>query len=263
MSTPSGIALPPTGPPARQKAETAAGGIQAFRHAHRWLVIALVLTVLGFTPPYFLKLAEANWQQHLHGLSAMLWMLLVVVQPYLATHGRLAIHRQIGRIALILAGVVVASALSILPANIENAVSGETSVFVPPTFFYGITFLDLVVITGFAVSVAMAAHKVRQPAEHAWWMIASAFWVLTPGLARFFAFSMLFTVGVEGWTLTDIVVLTAFPVLAVLAWLMMRLRRAHPALLLAFFGNCSAFVVAALGDNTSWRNLTEMIFLSP
>lgn len=258
MSTPSEAAIPPASRPTVSPA-----GLNQFRHAHWWLIIALVITVLGFTPPYFMRLGEATWQQHLHGLSAMLWMLLVVIQPWLATHGKLVDHRRFGRIALILSGLVVASALGVLPGNIENAVSGETPPFVPSTFFYGITFLDIAIVSGFVLSIIMATLTLHRPRDHALWMISTVFWILSPGFARFVAFSMVFTVGTGDLTFIDVVIFSALPILAVLTYLMIRLRQAHPALLLAFAGNCTAFLVGPVGNNAAWRALTESVFLTP
>jgi len=126
MATPAEVAV------GVDTGESAPGGIRIFRHAHRWLLIPLVITLLGFTPSYFLALDEASWQQHLHGLSAMLWFGLLIVQPYLATHGRLAQHRVLGPIGLLLAGMVVASALGVIPGNIENAHSTELPPLFPP-----------------------------------------------------------------------------------------------------------------------------------
>jgi len=236
-------------------------GIASFRYAHRWLLIPFFITLLGFTPSYFLKLGEASWQQHLHGVSAMLWFVLLIVQPYLATHGRLAQHRVVGPIGLLLAGMVVASALGVLPANIENAQNPAPPPFFPPAFFYGISFVDLVIAIGFTASVVMAMLNVRRPRDHALWMISTALWALSPGLVRLLAFGMMFTVGVEGLTLIDFVVLATFPIVAAIVVMMIRMRRAHPALLLALGGNLLAFGVAWLGDNETWRAIADAVFL--
>ncbi|MDT8450301.1 MAG: hypothetical protein RQ847_09005 [Wenzhouxiangellaceae bacterium] len=240
--------------------EPAQGGIRTFRQAHRWLLIPLLITLLGFTPSYFLKLGEATWPQHLHGLSATLWFVLLIVQPYFATHGRLALHRVLGPLGLVLAGMVVASALGVIPANIENARNPELPPFFPPAFFYGISFVDLVIAIGFGISVVMAMRNVRRPRDHALWMISTALWALSPGLVRLMAFSMIFTVGVEGSTLIDFVVLATFPIVAAIVALMIRLRQAHPALLLALIGNLLAFLVAWMGDNETWRALADSLF---
>lgn len=241
--------------------EHALPAIKAFRHAHRWLLIPLFITLLGFTPSYFLKLGEANWQQHLHGISATLWFMLLIVQPWLATHGRLAQHRVLGPIGLILAGMLIASALGVIPANIENAQSPEIRPLVPPTFFYGISFVDLVIALGFTVSVVMAMLNVRRPYDHALWMISTALWALGPGLVRMLAFGTLFTVGIESQTLIDFVVIATFPIVAAIAAVMIRLRHAHPALILALIGNLAGFLVAWLGDNETWRAIATAVFL--
>lgn len=255
MATPADIAV------GARASEPVPGGIQTFRNAHRWLLIPLFITLLGFTPSYFLKLGEATWQQHLHGISAMLWFGLLIVQPYLATHGRLAQHRVLGPVGLLLAGMVVASALGVIPANIENAQNPELSPLVPPAFFYGISFVDLVIAIGFTVSVVMAMLSVRRPRDHALWMISTAFWAISPGLVRLLAFGMIFTVGVDGLTLIDFVVVATFPVVAAIVVLMFRMGRAHPALLLALFGNLLAFLTAWLGNNETWRAIARAVFL--
>lgn len=176
MATPAEVAV------GAGRSEPASSGIQTFRHAHRWLLIPLFITLLGFTPSYFLKLGEATWHQHLHGISATLWFVLLIVQPWLATHGRLAQHRVIGPVGLLLAGMVVASALGVIPANIENA-------------------------------------------------------------------------------LIEFVVVATFPIIAAIAAVMIRLRRAHPALILALIGNLLAFLVAWLGDNETWRAIATAMFM--
>jgi len=236
-------------------------GIRNLRHAHRWLLVPLFITLLGFTPSYFLKLGEATWQQHLHGISAMLWFILLIVQPYLATHGRLAQHRLLGPIGLVLAGMVVASALGVIPANIENAQNPGMPPFFPPEFFYGISIVDLVIAIGFSVAVVMAMLNVRHPHDHALWMISTALWALSPGLVRLLAFSVMLTVGVEGRTLLDFVFIATFPIVAAILLIMIRMRRAHPALVLTLIGNLLALLAGWLGGNETWRAIAVAMFL--
>lgn len=255
MSLPSELAGEPV------KAHTPPQGIQAYRNLHLWMVVGLAITLLGFSPSYFMNLRESNWYQHLHGLSATLWMCLLVLQPYLATHGRLKQHRRFGIFALILAGMVATSALAIVPFNIQNAVDGTHGPAATKTFLYGISFLDLTIVVGLLISVLMATLSVRKIDDHVIWMSSTLFWVLSPGLTRVVAFSMLFTVGLGDLTLLDIVFWASFPILAVLVLVMIRLRRAHPALVLAAIGNAGAWVVAPIGDSATWRAICDAVFL--
>lgn len=236
-------------------------GVEAYRNLHHWMAAGLAITLLGFSPSYFLNLRASTWYQHLHGLSATLWMILLVAQPYLATRGRLKQHRRFGIVALILAGMLAASALAIVPFNIQNAVGGNSNPAAPATFFYGISFVDLTIVIGFLIAVLMATLSVRKLDDHVIWMSSTVFWVLSPGLTRLAAFCMLYTVGLGNLTLLDIVFWASFPILAVIAFVMIRLRRAHPALILAGVGNTMAWFVAPLGDSEAWRALCEAVFL--
>jgi len=255
MSLPSELA----GTPVAE--HTAPRGLQVYRSLHLWLAIGLFITLLGFAPTYFLNLREATWFQHLHGLSATLWMSLLVLQPWLATRGRLKRHRSFGIVALVLAGMVVASGLAVLPFNIENAIDAEASPFAPATFLYGVTFVDLLTISGFLVAVLMATLSIRSLDDHVLWMASTLFWVLMPALARLLTFGLLVTLGPGDWTLVDTVFWTAFPILGVLIYLMIRIRRAHPALVLAAVGNLGALFVEPIGNSESWRALCNAVFL--
>lgn len=235
-------------------------GVQAYRNAHLWLIIPFAITILGFTPGYFLKFTQANWGQHIHDLSAMLWFLLVIVQPYLATHGRLRFHRRIGIVGLLLAGMVVASGLAVIPDNIENAHGAQINPFVPPTFLYGISFFDFIAILGFGFSVAMSVLNIRNFAEHAIWMISTVSWALMPGLARLLVMPAAMTVGLESITFTDLAFVAAAPVLAVLLLLMVQFGRPHPALVLAFAGNASVYLIRIVGDSPAWRGFADAVF---
>jgi hypothetical protein len=255
MSLPSELAGEPV------KAHTPPHGIQAYRNLHLWMVVGLAITLLGFAPSYFMNLRASTWYQHLHGLSATFWMCLLVLQPYLATHGRLKQHRRFGIVALILAGMVATSALAVVPFNIQNAVEGTHGAAASKTFFYGISYFDLISVAGFLIAVLMATLSVHKLGDHVIWMSSTVFWVLSPGLTRLIAFSMLYTVGLGDVTLLDIVFWTSFPIVALAVFLMIRLRRAHPALVLAAIGNAGIWVITPVGDSATWRAICDAVFL--
>ena len=236
-------------------------GLQVYRSLHLWLGIGLIITSLGFTPTYFMAFTEASWLQHVHGITATMWMLLLVVQPWLATRGHLPRHRTLGVIALVLAGMVVASGLTALPGNIEGAMTADTHPLAPPTFLYGITFADLVTISGFLVAVLMATLSVRRLDDHVIWMASTVFWVLMPALARLVG-GTLFASGMLGErSLIDVVFWTTFPIVGALIVLMVRLRRAHPALVLVALGNLSPLLVGPVGNSEAWRAICQALFI--
>jgi len=138
-----------------------------FPKAHLWLLIPFFLTILGFYFSYWSKLSEVPFRHHGHGITATLWYVLLVIQPYVYNNKSLKLHRKIGFIGLFLAGGVVFSALQVIPYNI---VSGLTDYLK-----YGLTFYDFVALMGFSLSVIMAMLKSKSKDKHARWMISTAF----------------------------------------------------------------------------------------
>ena len=238
--------------------------MENYKNAHRWLILAFVIVVLGFFRSYWSKFPDVDFAHHLHLLSATAWFALLVWQPRLATTGRLRQHRRNGMIGLFLAGAVVGTSLLMVPRNIENAVAGIDVGFVDPTFFYGISFFDLVTVAGFSLAVIMAILTARRPEDHALWMISTAFWIIGPAFARLAVLPVVMIRGnLEGLQFFDIIVPAMGLVLAVIAFVAWRMKRLHPALVLAFLGNTAGFVAEPIGDWEPWRNFCEAVLLRP
>ena len=58
-----------------------------YRNTHLWLLVPFGIVLIAFLPSYWLAFAEAPWRQHLHGLTATAWFILLIAQPYLVTRG--------------------------------------------------------------------------------------------------------------------------------------------------------------------------------
>lgn len=232
-----------------------------YRNAHRWLLLALAIVILGFVRSYWSKFPQVEIGHHLHLLSATAWFALLAWQPKFATSGRMAQHRRNGMIGLMLAGATVASAILMLPGNIQKAVDGVGEGFVDPTFFYGITFFDVVTIIGFAVSVVMAMLNVKRLDDHAIWMISTVFWIVAPAFARLMVFPLVQLFGEENLNFFKVLYIIEPVILAAIVITAWRLRTRHIALVLAFLANASAYVCAPIGDNAMWRAFCEAVFL--
>ena len=225
-----------------------------YKNAHLWLLIPFVIVLLGFLPTYWLRLADAPWRHHLHGLSATLWFILLIAQPYLATRGRLESHRRFGLFALVLAGAVVASGLGVIPYNLVNE-------GLPVNARYGLSFIDIIVVTGFAAAVVMGIRTARQTDDHAHWMISTVFWAVSPGLFRLL-FVPLFVFGVPdpGGKAPYALAAAGIVNVIVLAILMLRERRAHPAYSLAAIGSLVYVIALPVGGMAWWQGLANALF---
>ncbi len=76
----------------------------------------LVVIALGFGVTYGLPMARgtfaAPWFVHLHGASALTWVLLYIAQSVLVSTGRTSIHRRLGLSALPVAAAIWASGIA-------------------------------------------------------------------------------------------------------------------------------------------------------
>jgi len=151
--------------------------MKLFPQVHLWLLLPLIIAVCGFYFSYWSKFSQVPYHQHLHGLTATLWYLVLVIQPWLYKSKNMQLHRKIGFIALFLAGGVVFSALQVIPGNLSNE-------RLQPILRYGLTWADFIFLAGFTHAVIMAMLNSRQIAIHARYLIASAFWALLPALSR-------------------------------------------------------------------------------
>lgn len=229
-----------------------------YRTLHLWLLIPFAVAVLGFMRSYYLRFTDVSWGNHVHALSATAWFILIVVQPYLATRGRLTTHRMLGRIGIFLAGAVFASALVRIPENIRFAQSGPDSAIAPDYFLYGVSFFDLVAITGFAASVIVAVLRTDRTDEHAVWMISTVLWALMPALTRVALVPSLHL----GWTLdfAQLAMLTTPAIVVTAGAIIVRLRRFHPAMVAVVLGHISVYLIKPLGESSLWIDTATALF---
>jgi CDP-diglyceride synthetase len=62
-----------------------------------WAAALLLLAILAFWPVYIVKLPfEAELFVNLHTAGVVLWMLLLIAQPWLIGRGRRSLHKKIG-----------------------------------------------------------------------------------------------------------------------------------------------------------------------
>ncbi len=148
-----------------------------FPKAHLWLLIPFALTIAGFYLSYWSHFSQAPFRQHIHGLTATAWYLLLILQPWLIHNQPVHIHKRIGIIGIFLAGGVVFSAFQVMPYQVVND-------FLPDVLKYGFSFGDICALTGFSICVIMGVLYARDTNVHARWLVSTVFWILLPATAR-------------------------------------------------------------------------------
>jgi hypothetical protein len=237
-----------------------------YRNFHLWMLLPFAISLLGFSYSYYLRLSSATFHQHVHGLSATLWYVLVVVQPYLVVRKRnFQRHRTVGALALLVAGVVAGSALTIIPKNIDDVGTLDENGFFNPTFAYFAVLIDFLLVSLFIASVGMAIVSIRQKnlSAHVQWLMASVFFVLSPGLARLLGLGWI--LANEGNLAGVSLVKLALPSLAaMLALILLYYRKfgsfRHASFWLLLVCHLPYLFVEPIGNNPSFRSVVSAIF---
>ena len=235
--------------------------LKDFKNAHKWLIIPLVIALIGFSRGYFLRLSEASWHQHMHGLTAILWYIMVIIQPYLITRGNVKMHKFYGTFALFLAGGVTFSAITIIPLNLKAIPELEPNPIVSADFFYGVSFTDIITIIGFAVSVLMAIYHVKNLKDHAMWMISTVFWALMPAFGRLALIPTIIIFGFPPpYDFIDVLFVSTFICLIPIVVICWRLKSWHPALIIVGIANLLYLFVGPIGRCELWRSIADEMF---
>ena len=134
-----------------------------------------VLGAIGFYPGYFRHFptfAGVGWQVHFHLLTVLAWLGMLVGQGWLAATKRLALHRKLGRLSLLLVPLIlVGFALVTSYGQLRHK---------EPALL-GAAFLDASL---FSTLYALAMVHRRSPALHSRYMMLTPVSFLNPTLGR-------------------------------------------------------------------------------
>ncbi len=149
-----------------------------YPHAWLWVTALVVLTVPAFWPNYLGKLGVVEWQLHVHGVTAGLWALLVIIQSFTIHRGQGNLHRTAGLASLILAPLFVAGGLLVI-ATMATRPGPFTALFGAR-----LAAIDAVSVIGFAAFVFLALKHRRNTGLHASWMLATIIPLINPTIGR-------------------------------------------------------------------------------
>jgi hypothetical protein len=155
-----------------------------YKYAHLYLALGLVAVAIGFSKTYFSQLGEFSLPYHLHGISASLWMILLIIQPYLFQKGLLKAHRVLGWSSLFLVPTIVIAGVIMMRFMIQSQAN------YPPNVVYQLAFIDTLTLFGFTLLYLMALYFRKNLKLHARFMVTTIFGPLVPALTRMFIFNL-------------------------------------------------------------------------
>jgi uncharacterized membrane protein YozB (DUF420 family) len=149
-----------------------------YNHAHHYFILAMAITIFAFMPSYFTRLMKTDSAHHFHGITATLWMLLLIVQPLLYKRGLLSWHRNLGKVSLALVPLVVAGGLHMVQLMIQKKES------YPPNIVYQLSFIDFTTLFLFVLFYSLALVYRRNIQLHARFMVCTVLGPLNPAITR-------------------------------------------------------------------------------
>lgn len=152
-----------------------------FPFAHWYVGAFLVITFAAFAPSYFAVLPEAPWVHHLHGITATLWIVLLITQNMTAHRRHWRWHVLSGMASLALVPLFTVGGLLVTQYTLIEESPFKT------LFGEALSVADIVVSVAFVAFYALALRHRRTPALHARYMLSTVILLLGPSLARFFA----------------------------------------------------------------------------
>ena len=151
-----------------------------YKYAHIYLALGLVVVLIGFSKTYFNKLGEFPFSYHLHGISATLWMILLIIQPYLIQKSKLKAHRILGWFSLVLVPLIIIGGIIMMTKMIQGQAN------YPPNIVYTLAFIDVCTLVAFAVLYVLALYFRKNLKLHSRFMVSTIFGPLVPALTRLF-----------------------------------------------------------------------------
>jgi len=131
----------------------------------------------------------------------------------------------------------------------------------PDAARYGLSFVDIVLISGFIFAVLMGVKNSRKTDDHAKWMVSTVFWAVSPGLFRLLFVPLVVLETPDLGSKAPLLLATAgLANILVLSLLMFRDRQTHPAYLSAAIGSLVMFVGIQVGDMQWWISFADSVF---
>ena len=114
---------------------------------------------------------------HLHGITFISWMTLLMVQTWLINVKNVALHRSLGTFGIALGTAVLFAGMLITALGMSGA-----DPRVP--FYYDLMYLSLAALLGFGVLFTLAIRHVRDPENHRRLILFATIPLLPPGINR-------------------------------------------------------------------------------
>jgi uncharacterized membrane protein YozB (DUF420 family) len=228
-----------------------------YRYAH-WVIIGLIAaTLLAFWPGYFSQLGEAEIAWHIHGVTASLWMLLLLTQSWSIHAKHRAFHRMAGLAVFLLVPLFTVGGVAVVQTMAAATASGDDifyNLYGAPLGIY-----DGLSTIGFVWLAAMAIRERRKVRLHSAYMLATAILLIGPVLSRItdrYIPGIAIETPADFWLFSWHLHASSLVAVGICLWLASRDRaNARPWLVAAGLTVAQSLGYATVGQLPAWRDV--------
>ncbi|MGD2167688.1 MAG: hypothetical protein PVF63_06235 [Gammaproteobacteria bacterium] len=152
---------------------------------HFWIVVVMSLFIFGgFSLAALQRHVMGDTTPmppvvHLHGVTFVSWMTLLIVQTFLINVRNVALHRSLGTFGIALATAVLFTGSLITALGMRNP---DTSA----PFYFDLNYLSVMALLGFGFLITLAFREVRNPEYHRRLILFATIPLLPPGINRMY-----------------------------------------------------------------------------
>ncbi len=143
-----------------------------YQNSPFYFIVFFLFMLTGFWFTYFTKLLDQeNYRMHMHGVTLILWCLMLISQAYLIRTKRYSLHKTIGKFSYVLVPFLVFTTLDLLKYRLPEKLGTMD--------FFSVA-LVVNALIAFVIFYVLAIFYRKKSAIHARYMICTAFPMFTP-----------------------------------------------------------------------------------
>lgn len=148
---------------------------KSYKYLGYWMLLFIPLVFAAFYKTYIVKFphfaANFDVRIHVHAFLASVWVLILIVQPFLIVNKKLAWHQAVGKFSYIIFPLLI---LSFIPGVLKSIHKGD----------YNTTFFPIADCTLLIAFYLLGIFYRKKSPEHMRYMIASALVLFGPTIGR-------------------------------------------------------------------------------
>ncbi len=144
-----------------------------YQKSHIYFIVFFLLMLAGFWLTYFtIILEQENYRMHLHGITLILWCVLLISQPFLIKRKNYELHKQIGKFSYVIVALIIFTTIDIYKYRLSELTTLSAR-------DYFATASVLIALLTFLIFYGLAIYYKRKPSIHARYMICTVFAMFT------------------------------------------------------------------------------------